>query len=270
MDRLRVAYRRLRAEARDALRYFDPRDAARAAAPLKNLDGCRRPVLLLPGFMSTQRGLAVIERRLQRDGYGVIPLNLGGLLGTFNTRSIEESALLVREKVERLYRLYDLGPLAIVGHSKGGLIGRYYIKRLGGHERACGLVTLGSPHHGSPSAYMGAALTGLFAPSIWQLTPMSTFIRKLKAGPFPEHVHFASIYSKADTIAPFPCATIEVLGREHLANVEIDGVKHHEFLVKKKAYEALREQLERAYATAERRTTSAPEPSRRVILSEVS
>ena len=269
MDRLRVAYRRIRAEARDALRYFDPRDPTRASGAPRDLNGCRRPVLLLPGFMSTQRGLAVLERRLQRDGYSVISLNLGGFLGTFNTRSIEESALLVREKVERLYRKYDLGPLAIVGHSKGGLIGRYYLKRLGGHERACGLITMGSPHHGSPSAYVGAALTGLFAPSIWQLMPMSTFIRKLKAGPFPSHVHFASIYSKADTVAPFPCATIEVLGRDYLVNVEIDDVKHHEFLVKKKAYDALRQQLERAYASAENRAASPDERSYRVIRSEV-
>ena len=32
-----------------------------------------------------------------------------------------------RVEVERLYARYELGPLSIVGHSKGGLIGRYYV-----------------------------------------------------------------------------------------------------------------------------------------------
>lgn len=247
MTRLQIAWRRLRAETRDVMRYFDPRAIGAEVERKTDFTRCPRPVLLLPGFMATRRGLIVLERRLRRDGYCVFSLNLGGLLGTFNTRSIEESALLVREKVERLYRRYDLGPLTIIGHSKGGLIGRYYIKRLGGHERTCGLITLGTPHHGTPSAYLGAALTGLFAPSIWQLMPMSGFIRKLKRGPFPDHVYFASLYSKADSVTPFPVGMIEDEGRDNLLNVEIEGVQHQEFLTKKKVYDAVRQQLALAY-----------------------
>ncbi len=247
MNRLEIAWRRAKAETRDVMRYFDPRSGVNEIQRLTDFTRCARPVLLLPGFMSTRRGLSGVERRLRRDGYGVFSLNLGGFLGTFNTRSIEETGLLVREKVERLYRRYDLGPLTIIGHSKGGLIGRYYIKRLGGHERACALVTMGTPHHGTPTAYLGAALTGMVAPSIWQMMPMSPFIRKLKEGQFPDHVHFASIFSKDDTIATFPSTMIEDEGRENLVNIEVPNVQHHEFLVKKKVYEVVRQQLDIAY-----------------------
>ena len=250
MTRLEIALRRVRAEARDVMRYFDPRGVGTDIKRTTDFTRCMRPVLLLPGFMATRRGLTVLERRLRRDGYCVFSLNLGGLLGSFNTRSIEESALLVREKVERLYRRYDLGPLAIIGHSQGGLIGRYYIKRLGGHERTCALVTLGTPHHGTPTAYVGAALTGLFAPSIWQLTPMSSFIRKLKLGTFPEHVRLASLYSKADNIVPFPTGIIEDDGRDNLLNIEVEGIQHYEFLTTKKVYDVVRQQLASAYARA--------------------
>lgn len=247
MDRFRALLRRARAEGRDLLRYVDPREVGNEVVRVTDFTRGQRPVLLLPGFMASRRGLTVLERRLRREGYCVFSLNLGGLLGTFNTRSIEESALLVREKVERLYRRYDLGPLTIIGHSKGGLIGRYYVKRLGGHERCAALVTLGTPHHGTPVAYLGAALTGLFAPSIWQLMPMSPFIRRLKEGEFPPHVQFASIYSKSDRIVPFPVGMIEAYDRPNLVNIEVPAIAHHEFLTRKRVYDAIRRQLEIAY-----------------------
>lgn len=264
MNRFQVAWRRVRAETRDVLRYFDPRSVGNDIRRTTDFSRCPRPVLLLPGFMATRRGLVVLERRLRRDGYCVFSLNLGGLLGTFNTRSIEETALLVREKVERLYRRHELGPLAIIGHSKGGLIGRYYIKRLGGHERTCALITMGTPHHGTPTAYLGAALTGLFAPSIWQLMPMSSFIRKLKRGRFPDHVQFASLYSKADGVVPFPVGMIEDEGRDNLVNIEIDSIQHPEFLTKKKVYDVIRAQLALAYARHQT-APEAPGPTLHVV-----
>lgn len=247
MNRLRLQLRRLRAEARGALRYLDLRAIGNEVVRETDFSRCARPVLLLPGFMSTRRGFTVLERRLRRDGYCVFSINLGGLLNTFNTRSIEETGLLVREKVEKLYRRYDLGPLAIIGHSKGGLIGRYYIKRLGGHERCCALVTLGTPHHGTPTAYLGAALTGLFAPSIWQLMPMSPFIRRLKEGRFPENVHFASVYSRDDRVSPFPVSMIETGEHAHLRNVEVPGITHRDFLTRKRVYDVVRRELDTAY-----------------------
>jgi len=256
MDRLQGLLRRARAEARNVLRYVDPRGAGNGVARVTDFAHCARPVLLLPGFMATRRGLSVLERRLRRDGYGVFSLNLGGLMGLFNTRSIEESALLVREKVERLYRRYDLGPLTIVGHSKGGLIGRYYIKRIGGHERCAGLITLGTPHHGTPLAYAGALMVGAVAPSIWQLMPMSPFIRRLKEGAFPERVRLASIYSREDGVVPFPSGLVEPGGRADIVNIEVAGVAHRAFLTRKSAYDALRSQLELVYPRAEEVTHS--------------
>jgi len=247
MDRVTALLRRARAEGRNILRYLDPRGAGNEVVRTTDFNHCRKPVLLLPGFMATRRGLSVLERRLRRDGYGVFSLKLGGLMDTLNTRSIEESALLVREKVERLYARYDLGPLTIVGHSKGGLIGRYYIKRMGGHDRCAALVTLGTPHHGTPMAYLGAMLTGLFAPSIWQLMPMSPFIRRLKEGSFPEGIRLVSIYSKDDGVVPFPSPVFEPGDRSDIVNIEVPGVAHRAFLTRKKVYDALRDQLALVY-----------------------
>ena len=68
---------------------------------------------------------------------------------------MEELAKLVKKKIERLHRRYGLGRISIIGHSKGGLIGYYYIKKLGGAKRVRGLITLGTPHYGNPWALLG-------------------------------------------------------------------------------------------------------------------
>lgn len=204
---------------------------------------CPYPVLLLQGFWSTRRALEVLEARLRRDGYGVFSLRLGGLFDTFNTRGIDDSAERVRAKVERLRERHDLGRLAIVGHSLGGLIGRYYVKRLGGDRHVRGLITLGSPHHGTPLAWPGIATLGLVSNSVWQMRPMSPFIRRLKLGRFPAGVRFTSIHSKDDALCPFPSCMLEIRDGDDLHNVELRGMGHHDFLTKRIAYEAIHREL---------------------------
>ncbi len=205
-----------------------------------------RPVLLLPGFLATRRSLRILEHRLRRDGFSPFSLNLGGLWGTFNTLSIEERAAFVREKIERLYQRFPLGPLAIVGHSNGGLLGRFYVKRLGGDARAYALITLAAPHNGAYFAYLGAPFGGLF-PSLREVRPMSDFIRRLKVGPFPQNVRLVSIYSKADKVASFPSTLLETNGQENLLNVDVRDVPHYGFLATKRVYQIVRRELHIAW-----------------------
>jgi triacylglycerol lipase len=226
---------------------------------------CKRPVLLLYGFMGTRRVFNVFESRLRRDGYCVWSINLGGLFDIFNTRSIDASAEFVRDKVERLYARYQLGPLSIIGHSKGGLIGRYYVKRLGGHQRVRNLITLGTPHHGTPTAYLGVMTMGLVAKSVWQMTPMSPFIRRLKIGTFPRTTRFVSIYSKADRASPFPCAIIETRNLPNLFNVEVPDVGHNEFLLKRHVYDVVRRELALGYRDPSAASPGEPAPAPHLV-----
>ncbi len=204
---------------------------------------CPRPVLLLYGLLSTRRSCEVLERRLRRDGYGVFSIDLGGLGGVFNTRGIDESAELVRDKVERLYARYPLGPLSIIGHSKGGLIGRYYVERLGGDARVRTLVTLGTPHQGTPRAYLGCATVGWFAPSVWQMTPRSAFLRRLNLGPWPQSVRLVSVYSAADGCTPLGSGQLALHGPQQGENVELPGLRHRDFLVARSVYRVVQRAL---------------------------
>jgi triacylglycerol lipase len=209
---------------------------------------CPRPVLLLYGFMSTRRTFEVLEHRLRRDGYCVWSINLGGLFDAFNTQGIDVLAEKVRDKVERLYARYpSMGPLSIIGHSKGGLIGRYYVKRLGGDKRVQNLITLGTPHNGSPTAYFGIVTHGLLSRSIWQMTPMSPFIRRLKMGAFPRSTRFVSIYSKADRVNPFPACILEDNGHSNLMNIEVADITHREFVTRRVVYQVIRRELALGY-----------------------
>jgi len=243
MNELVVNYRKLKRQVMDLRGYLALDRRGNTVVRRTDFTQCPRPVLLLHGFFGTRRVFEVLERRLRRDGYCVWSINLGGLFDAFNTHGIDESAERVRDKIERMYARYELGPLSIIGHSKGGLIGRYYVKRLGGDRRVRNLITLGAPHNGSPTAYLGCATLGLVAKSVWQMTPMSPFIRRLKLGPFPRHVRFTSIYSKSDGASPFPCCMLETGTSPHLFNVEVEGVGHREFLYKRKVYDIIQREL---------------------------
>jgi pimeloyl-ACP methyl ester carboxylesterase len=241
------ALRRVKSQLRYLAGYFDMRPDT-GPDRLANFGNAERPVLLLYGFFSTRRTFDVLERRLRRDGYCVFSLNLGGFRKTFNTRGIDDLADFVRAKVERIYgRNPNLGPLTIIGHSKGGLIGAYYVKKLGGWRRTRALITLGTPHNGTPAAYAGIPL-GIFARSVWQMIPMSGLIQRLQEGAWPPHVRLVSVYSRHDRASPFPAALLETQGLPYIANVEVQGVSHRDFLHKKRVYDVVLAQMRAADA----------------------
>src|SRR4051812_29413153 len=141
MNPFALQYRKWRRQVQDLAGYLDFSRKGNDIVRRTDFSQCPRPVLLLYGFLSTRRTFEVLERRLRRDGFCVWSINLGGLFDLFNTRGIDDSAEKVRDKVERLYKRYPgMGPLSILGHSKGGLIGRYYVKRLGGDTRVRNLI----------------------------------------------------------------------------------------------------------------------------------
>ncbi len=250
---LRNTLRKLKREWTYLRGYLNFDRAGNAVVRRTDFRQCPRPVLLLYGHMATRRVFEVLEHRLRRDGYCVWSINLGGMFDAYNTLGIDQCAEKVREKVERLYARYDLGPLSIIGHSKGGLIGRYYVKRLGGEKRVRNLITLGSPHNGTPTAYFGVCTVGLLARDVWQMTPMSPFIRRLKMGPFPREVRFTSIYSKADRVSVYPSALLEA-NQENLRNIEVEGVTHREYLWKRQVYRIIRRELALGYGDSLRPT----------------
>jgi triacylglycerol lipase len=219
--------------------HFEKPGPTRRAA---DFDRAARPLLLLHGFLASRRAVEVLERRLSRDGYTVFTFRLGGPRELLR-RGIDDLALYVRSKVERLYRLHPgMGPLTVVGHSQGGLVGTWYVKKLGGWRRVRSLVTLGTPHHGSPAAFAALPL-GLVAPSLWQMMPRSRFLRQLERGSWPPGVRLTSLWSRGDLLVPYPSGIVQTFGLAYVRNIEVQAEGHRDFLFKRRIYQALREEL---------------------------
>jgi pimeloyl-ACP methyl ester carboxylesterase len=167
-------------------------------------DGGGRPVMLLPGWLVGDSSLRVMTRWLARVGYRPWPTGLG-----FNAdcagATADSLTALVRSRAEQAGR-----PLALVGHSRGGLLARVIAVREPRH--VAGVMVLGSPttdmlasHPLMRGAFRAVARLGEGG----QPGRMSSDcldgdccagFRAELAAPFPAAVPFVSVYSRTDGI----------------------------------------------------------------------
>lgn len=161
------------------------------------------PVLLVQGFMGTRGVLQPLEKFLRAQGRDVISMDLG----LFNIHDIEESASYLDEKIERLLDKFQkhhaFEKIDVIGHSMGGLIGLYYLKKLGGHRVINRLITLGAPFHGTWAGMLAMLPLGAVSKGLWQMLPPSGFLKRLRG--HPERAHdskIISIAAKYDAICP--------------------------------------------------------------------
>lgn len=155
-------------------------------------------VLLIHGFLGTRGSMFMLQQRLIDDGFVVVSFNIG----TLNVRDIRRSAFLIHRKIERILAQKPSQQIDIIGHSMGGLIGLYYIKKLGGHSRVRKLIMLGTPVRGTWVALAGVLTLGLWSTSSWQLLPRSRFLDELAEGPLPPTVEISTIAAARDWAVP--------------------------------------------------------------------
>jgi triacylglycerol lipase len=99
---------------------------------------CGPPVLLIPGLFAGDASLAPLASTLRDHGWAVCPSGIRSNVGC--------SVMIVQRLVTRLEAVAaDHGaPVALVGHSRGGLLARAVAQRR--PDLVSGVVTLGSPH----------------------------------------------------------------------------------------------------------------------------
>jgi triacylglycerol lipase len=199
------------------------------ATLLSSADRRERPILLVHGFLATPRVVGWLAGRLGRLGYCAHGVALGGLFGRFNARPVEELAAVVAERVEQLAREHGCERIDLVGHSEGGLIGRYYVQKLDGARRVRQLVTLGTPHRGTRWAHSGRLVRHVL-PSLEQMAPGSPLLRDLSDESFPTSVRLTSIYSRRDVFCPPSSCRLETRAAPHLENVEMMRGGHLDLL----------------------------------------
>ena len=181
------------------------------------VDAAATPILFVHGIIDNHSIFALLERALRRRGFSDLSWFDYGLL----TSDVRRAAGDIAEAVERLTTDSGYERIHVIGHSLGGLIARYYVQRMRGHERVRTLITLGTPHQGTELARAAQVL-----PLVRQLRPNSDLIRDL-AEPAPEcTTRFLAFYSDLDQlILPSRNARIE-----HpdliVRNVAVRGVGH--------------------------------------------
>jgi len=182
------------------LRHLVRGNRIRRDATFEELSAESPPVLIIHGFLGTRGSMYMLERRLVQDGFVCVSFNLG----TLNVRDIRRSAFLIHRKIERILAQTPSQRIDIIGHSMGGLIGLYYVKKLGGSARVRKLIMLGTPIRGTWIALAGVLTLGLWSTSSWQLLPRSRFLDELAQGPMPPGVEVTTIAAVRDWVVPLP------------------------------------------------------------------
>ncbi len=115
-----------------------------------DVEAAGTPILLLHGMVDNRSVFTLLRRGLRRRGFArVLSTNY-----SLTTNDVRTAAEQLGREIEDLCERTGYERIHVVGHSLGGLIARYYVQRLGGHERVHTLVTLASPHGGTWTAYL--------------------------------------------------------------------------------------------------------------------
>ena len=183
---------------------------------ISDVEAAGTPILLVHGMVDNRSIFTLLRLGLRRRGFGrVTTMNYSPL-----TTDVRAAAARLAEEVEALVAETGYERIHVVGHSMGGLIARYYVTRLGGDERVHTLVTLGTPHQGTYTAY------GWHNQLTRQLRPGSGLMRELDQ-PVPHcRTRFVAYWSDLDQMI-FPQRNAAL---EHpdlsVRNIDLHGVGH--------------------------------------------
>ncbi|MFA5862800.1 MAG: alpha/beta fold hydrolase [Candidatus Thermoplasmatota archaeon] len=202
----------------------------------------RPPVVLLPGAFGQELVYwNVWQYFLERDGYHVYPASFPRF--TFSDHRV--SARFLAEKIDEVLAVEDTGKVALVAHSFGGLIARYYLKYLDGAKNVTHLSCLGTPHQGTWTAATAPILT-----ATRQSVPGSPFLAELNDRNVGHGgVPILNIWSKWDGII-VPAANA-VLDEPGVVNRQLPYAGHWGLLVSRRAYVWIKEALENQARLAE-------------------
>lgn len=155
---------------------------------VSDVEAAGTPILLVHGIVSNRSVFTLLRRGLTRRGFA----NVFAMNYTTVATDVRAAAAGLADEVERICEETGYERIHVIGHSLGGLIGRYYVTRLGGDARVHTLVTLGTPHEGTWAAY--AVPTRLMQ----QMRPGSGLLLELGRPVAACRTRFISYWSDSD------------------------------------------------------------------------
>ena len=175
----------------------------------------RRPVILIHGYASN-RGLWVVAAPwFALRGHPVLAPSFQPANGDIDAH-VETLRAAIDEATAAEDPAEARAPVHLVCHSMGGLIARAYLRRYG-WDGIGAVVTLGTPHHGTPQAWFG---TGVAAQ---QMVPGSNWIRRLAGEePLAPPGQMVVVISRQDNLAARPSLQTMPLARQ----IRLSGLGH--------------------------------------------
>ncbi|MGH2941745.1 MAG: lipase family alpha/beta hydrolase [Solirubrobacteraceae bacterium] len=181
------------------------------------------PVLLIPGLFAGDASLAPLASTLREQGWTVCPSGIRVNVGCSDT--------VVDQLVTRLEEIaadHD-GPVALVGHSRGGLLARAVAQQR--PDLVSGVVTLGSPQRDQLAVHpllwanviTMLALGTIGVPGVMGFTCMNAYdcchdFQSTVRAPLPDGVSAISLYSRRDGVVDWR-ACMDPAG----TNVEVEA-----------------------------------------------
>jgi triacylglycerol esterase/lipase EstA (alpha/beta hydrolase family) len=182
---------------------FAPLPGARGRGP--------RPIVVVHGYAMNRACFVPLALRLARAG-------LGPIVG-FEYWTLGRTAAAARQLgwfVDEVRRATGAADVDIVGHSMGGVVGRYYVVLGGGDGAVRNLVTLGSPHVGTDASRVGVGHPTR------ELVVGSKLLARLACAPPPARTRVVAIWSHADALVP--ASTQHVRGAEEIRFADLGHV----------------------------------------------
>ena len=177
----------------------------------------RRGLILVHGFVCNRGLWNPWWPRLRTAGVPCIAVNLEPVFG-----SIDRYPAVIEAAVQRMTQATDRPPL-LVAHSMGGLAVRAWLRAHDADARVHGVVTIGSPHHGTWLGRFG------YAPNAQQMRWHSRWLLQLAAAePAQRYRRFTCFWGHCDNIVlPASSATLPGADNRHLRGHAHVHLLHH-------------------------------------------
>jgi triacylglycerol lipase len=218
-------------------------DKYTSQVPLRYLDpvAASTPIILLHGYFHNRSAFVVMKRSLRKFGFRSVDTMNYNVIG----HDVQELAHQLAKHVDEVLECTEATHVHLIGHSLGGLVARYYIQKLGGHEKVHTCITLGTPHRGTHAAWVSRGKTAR------QLRPGSLLLRQLARSSRAMPVRFISFYSNLDSLV-LPAVNAKITEPALRArNVLVKDLGHLSLLISRPIIRSIAEALANPDAPAE-------------------
>ncbi len=189
----------------------------------------RLPVLMVHGLNDTTAIFDRLAPYLKQQGWSIYDINL---IPSNGDLTLQQLALQLEKSIAQNFapnQYFDL-----IGLSMGGSVSRYYLQRMGGIRRVKRFITLGSPHHGTVTAYLSQR------PGCLQMRPDSDLIQDLNSdAEMLKQINFTSIWTPFDLMIVPAISSQMPVGQ----SIEIPVLSHAWISRDKRSIEAVAEAL---------------------------